>query len=56
MNTRDLVRLANKLWSSPTVPQEMNELNKRKWLASVQRLGDKWLLAKKMPRLENPRQ
>lgn len=55
MNTKDLVRRANKLWSSPTVPREMNEINKRKWIKAVQRLGDRWLLARNMPRLEVPR-
>lgn len=55
MNTRQLVRRANRLWSSPTVPPEMNRLNKRKWIKAVQRLGDKWLLAKPVERLEVPR-
>lgn len=55
LNTKDLVRRANKLWSSPTVPRELNEINKRKWIKAVQRLGDRWLLARNMPRLEVPR-
>lgn len=55
MNTRDLVRRANRLWSSPTVPKELNHANKRKWIKAVQRLGDRWLLAKNVPRLEVPR-
>lgn len=45
LTTKDLIRRANKLWSSPTVPANMNRINKRKWIKSVQRLGDKWLLA-----------
>lgn len=55
LNTKDLVRRANKLWSSPTVSRELNEINKRKWIRAVQRLGDRWLLAKNVPRLEVPR-
>lgn len=55
MNTRKLIRRAQKLWSSPTVPPEMNRANKKKWLRAVIRLGDRWLLAKNMPRLEVPR-
>lgn len=55
LDVRRLIRKANLLWSSPTVPRELNELNKRKWIKAVQRLGDRWLLAKNVDRLESPR-
>ena len=48
--TRDLIRKANKLWNVPHVPPEINRANKKKWLRSVIRLGDKWLLANHVER------
>ncbi len=38
------------LWNSPHVPQSINRANQRKWIQSVRRLGDKWLLAKHIER------
>lgn len=49
MNTK-LLRLGRRLWSSPTVPREMNRRNLREWARAVHRLGDKWLLATYQPR------
>ena len=49
MNTK-LLRLGRRLWSSPTVPREMNRRNLREWARAVHRLGDKWLLAIHQPR------
>lgn len=53
--TRSLIRKANKLWDVPDVPPEINRANKKKWLRSVIQLGDKWLFAKHVARLEEPR-
>lgn len=50
-NRIELLRHAVKLWSVPHVPKEINRANARKWVVSVERLGDKWLLAKKVERL-----
>lgn len=50
-NRIELLRHAVKLWNVPHVPKEINRANARKWVASVERLGDKWLLAKKVERL-----
>lgn len=44
MSKTQLVRHALKLWKVKDVPKEINRSNTRKWLASVERLGDKWLL------------
>lgn len=53
MTTRQsqLLRQAIRLWSSPHVSKEINRHNQRQWLRSVQMLGDKWLLAKRMGRI-----
>ena len=47
-----LLRHARELWSVPHVPKEVNRANARKWARSVYRLGDRWLLAKKIGRLQ----
>lgn len=44
MNTRMLAHV-RALWNSPHVPQSINRANQRKWIQSVRRLGDRWLLA-----------
>lgn len=44
MSRLQLVKHAIRLWSVPDVPKEINRSNTRKWIASVDRLGDKWLL------------
>jgi hypothetical protein len=44
MTKTQLMRRAVRLWSVKDVPREINRANARKWLASVLRLGDKWLL------------
>ena len=43
MTKTQLMRRAVRLWSVKHVPREINRANARKWLASVLRLGDKWL-------------
>lgn len=44
MSRLQLVKHAIRLWKVTDVPKEINRSNTRKWLASVERLGDKWLL------------
>lgn len=51
MSRTQLVKHALKLWNVPHVPKEINRANARKWIASVERLGDRWLLAKKVGRI-----
>lgn len=43
MTTKQLVRHARELWNSPLVPTSVNRHNRRAWVRSVLRLGDKWL-------------
>lgn len=49
MDTR-MLKHVRQLWNTPFVPQEVNRANQRKWVQSVRRLGDKWLLAKQVER------
>jgi hypothetical protein len=51
MSKTQLVKHALKLWNVPHVSKEVNRANARKWIASVERLGDRWLLAKKIERI-----
>ncbi len=50
-----LLRLGRKLWSVEGVSRELNRRNMRHWVRSLRTLGDKWLLAKEVQRLEEPR-
>ena len=52
MSKVQLIKRALRLWNVPYVPRETNRANARKWIRSVQLLGDKWLLAKKIERLQ----
>lgn len=52
MSRVQLIKHALRLWNVPYVPRETNRANARKWIRSVQLLGDKWLLAKKIERLQ----
>jgi hypothetical protein len=52
MTRVQLIKHALKLWDVPYVPKETNRSNARKWLRSVERLGDRWLLAKQIGRIE----
>lgn len=52
MTRAQLVRHALKLWNVPYVSKEINRANARKWIFSVERLGDRWLFAKKYTREE----
>lgn len=46
-----LARRAIRLWTTPKVPKRINRHNQRAWIRSVNMLGDKWLLMKKVDRL-----
>jgi hypothetical protein len=50
MSKLQLVKHALKLWNVPHVDKQTNRANTRKWIASVERLGDRWLLAKPIPK------
>jgi len=52
MNTEQLRRKARELYNNKEVPQEVNQYNQRKWIRSVLKLGDKWLLAKNVQRIQ----
>jgi hypothetical protein len=52
MTKTQLMRHAVKLWQVPHVPRAINRANARKWVAAVERLGDKWLLSKPVERKE----
>jgi len=52
MNTQELRRKARQLYNNKLVPTEVNQLNQRKWVRSVLKLGDKWLLAKQVGRIQ----
>lgn len=49
MNVR-MLKHVRQLWNVPFVPQEINRANQRKWVQSIRRLGDKWLLARHIER------
>lgn len=52
MSRLELVKHALRLWNVPHVSRETNRANARKWIKSVDRLGDRWLLAKKVQRVQ----
>jgi len=52
MNTEQLRRKARELYNNKLVPEGLNQYNQRKWVRSVLRLGDKYLLAKKVERIQ----
>jgi hypothetical protein len=47
-----MLRHVRQMWNVSHVSQEINRANQRKWVKSVRRLGDKWLLAKHIERKE----
>ena len=55
MINRELVKKAQQLWSVDYLPKEINHYNRKAWLKAVERVGDKWLLLKKIERLAEPR-
>jgi len=44
------IRQAIRLWKTPGVPKASQRHNQRQWLRMIELLGDRWLLAKQMPR------
>jgi hypothetical protein len=52
MNTNAL-RHVRQLWNVSYVPREINRANQLKWVRSVRLLGDKWLLAQHVHKLEH---
>jgi len=52
MNTEELRRKARQLYNNKLVSEDINQHNQRKWVRSVLRLGDKYLLAKKVERIQ----
>jgi len=51
MNVK-MLRHVRQMWNVSHVSQEINRANQRKWVRSVRRLGDRWLLAKHVERKE----
>jgi hypothetical protein len=49
---KKLVRHAHTLWDNPLVPAHLSRHNRKAWVRSVLRLGDRWLLAQKVRRIQ----
>ncbi len=47
-----MLRHVRQMWNVSHVSQEINRANQRKWVQSVRRLGDRWLLATHVERKE----
>jgi hypothetical protein len=43
---------ARALYNNDMVPEHINRHNQRQWVRAVMRLGDKWLIAKPIKRIE----
>ena len=52
MQTEHLRRKARQLYNNEQVPTKVNQYNQRKWVRSVLKLGDKWLVAKQIGRIQ----
>ena len=52
MQTEQLRRKVRQLYNNKQVPQEVNQYNQRKWVRAVLKLGDKWLVAKQIQRIQ----
>lgn len=50
-----LLRKAIRLFKNDMVPKEQQRINQRRWLQSMQLLGDDHVLAKPVKRLPNPK-
>jgi hypothetical protein len=46
MSKLQLVKHALRLWKVTDVDKKTNRANTRKWIKSVERLGDKWLVGR----------
>lgn len=47
----EALRHVRRLWTNPLAPREINRANQIKWVRAVRMLGDKWLLAKHVNKL-----
>jgi len=52
MNTRYLKKV-RRIFSQYDAPSEVIRSYQRQWVRSVRRLGDKWLIAKNIERIES---
>jgi hypothetical protein len=48
----ELRQKARTLFNNDMVPEHTNQHNQRQWVRAVMRLGDKWLIAKPIKRIE----
>ena len=51
LTSEQLRRKARIIYNSDMVPEYINRHNQRKWVRSVLRLGDHWLIAKPIGKL-----
>jgi hypothetical protein len=51
MSKMQLVKHAIRLWNVRHVDKQTNRANARKWIASVERLGSRWLLHEHVKRI-----
>jgi len=50
----ELRHKARALYNNDMVPEHTNQHNQRQWVRAVMRLGDKWLTAKPIKRIDQP--
>jgi hypothetical protein len=51
LKIEELRRKARVIYNNDMVPEHINRHNQRKWVRAVIRLGDHWLIAKPLGRL-----
>lgn len=51
----EMLKMARRLYNVPYMPREINRANQLKWARSVKRLGNNWLLAKYVGRINESR-
>ena len=52
LTTEQLRRKARQIYNNDMAPEHTNRHNQRKWVRAVLRLGDHWLTAKPIRRLD----
>lgn len=52
LTNEQLRRKARKIYNNDMVPEHINRHNQRKWVRAILRLGDHWLNAKPIGRLD----
>jgi hypothetical protein len=52
LKVEELRRKARQIYNNDMVPEHTNRHNQRKWVRAVLRLGDHWLTAKPIGRLD----